>query len=95
MMIARNSFAFLRVCKSIAPLQHFRKFSALTETNLKLANDLLQGNRAGLARAITLIESSNETHQKQATEMLNYLAEHHLVQVQSRIELFKSAGHEI
>ena len=67
----------VRLCRqSICGTKRFA--SALTDANLKLANQLMSGNRSGLARAITLIESSNATHQEQATEMLNYLAENHV-----------------
>jgi LAO/AO transport system kinase len=48
--------------------------STLSEKNTHLAEELLQGNRASLAKAITLIESSRSDHQHQADLLLGYLA---------------------
>ena len=42
----------------------------------KFSTDILQGNRSALARAITLTESTLESHQKQAQEIIQDLLPH-------------------
>ena len=52
-----------------------RRSSTLSPVNLALAEGLLNGNRASLAKSITLIESSRNDHQIQADLLLGHLAE--------------------
>lgn len=54
--------------KSIAQIKSFRKEKISTET---LISGILKGDTATLSRAITLIESNNTLHAKQANELID------------------------
>lgn len=45
----------------------------MTAETQALANHLLQGKRFGLARAITLVESTKEEHKEQAAHLIDYV----------------------
>ena len=46
----------------------------MEKKTLELANGILMGERHSLAKSITLIESSNYSHMKQASLLLTYLS---------------------
>ena len=47
--------------------------NTMTEQTLSLAQGVLNYDRTSLAKSITLIESSNDLHKKQAEYLLNYI----------------------
>lgn len=52
-----------------------KKYDKMDEYTKELAIGILERKRISLARAITLVESSNTSHQHQADFLLNFLTE--------------------
>jgi LAO/AO transport system kinase len=48
----------------------------MNETTAELARGLLEGHRWGLARGITLVESSKEEHKEQAAHLIDHVLAH-------------------
>eukprot|EP01116_Phalansterium_solitarium_P004510 TRINITY_DN15533_c0_g1_i1.p1 TRINITY_DN15533_c0_g1~~TRINITY_DN15533_c0_g1_i1.p1 ORF type:complete len:369 (-),score=80.63 TRINITY_DN15533_c0_g1_i1:139-1245(-) len=61
------------LCLGTARSSFARRASSTPDRIFALANDVLAGNRAALARSITLAESTRTDHQYQATQLLSLL----------------------